>query len=131
MQSILIGYGVTSLQFDRCSVVRRLCRRAVVCKSRIKRDEGRHDRGVDGRYRGVRNRHSDTHGRGLRDMNKLTTIIVSASVGLVIGMTGVAGASAKPGLGSAKPKYTQQQMNKCAGAVMAADEIISGGDKSK
>lgn len=64
-------------------------------------------------------------------MNKITTAIISAAVGLVIGMTGVAGASAKPGLGSAKPKYTQQQMNKCAGAVMAADEIISGGDKSK
>lgn len=63
-------------------------------------------------------------------MNKITTAIISASVGLVIGMTGVAGASATPGLGSAKPKYTQSQMNRCAGAVMAADEIISGGDKS-
>ena len=63
-------------------------------------------------------------------MNKITTAIISASVGLVIGMTGVAGASAKPGLGSAKPKYTQSQIFKCAGAVMAADEIISGGDKS-
>ena len=63
-------------------------------------------------------------------MNKITTAIISATVGLVIGMTGVAGASAKPGLGSAKPKYTQSQIFKCAGAVMAADEIISGGDKS-
>ena len=64
-------------------------------------------------------------------MNKITTAVISAAVGLVIGMTGVAGASAKQGLGSAKQKYTQQQMNRCAGAVMAADEIISGGDKSK
>lgn len=64
-------------------------------------------------------------------MNKITTAIISASVGLVIGMTGVAGASAKPGLGSAKPKYTQSQMNRCAGAVLHASEIIDGGDRSK
>ena len=64
-------------------------------------------------------------------MNKTMTIIVSAAVGTVIGMSGAAGAaSAAPGLGSAKPKYTQSQIFKCAGAVMAADEIISGGDKS-
>ena len=46
-------------------------------------------------------------------MNKTMTIIVSAAVGTVIGMSGAAGAaSAAPGLGSAKPKYTQSQMNK-------------------
>ena len=64
-------------------------------------------------------------------MNKITTAIISAAVGLVIGMTGIAGASAKPGLGSAKPKYTQQQMNKCAGAVLHADEFINGGERTK
>lgn len=64
-------------------------------------------------------------------MKKFMTIAVSAGVGMVIGMTGIAGASAAPGLGSAKPKFTQSQMYKCAGAVMQADEIISGGDKSK
>lgn len=64
-------------------------------------------------------------------MNKILTAAVSAGVGVTIGMTGVAGASAKAGLGSAKPKFTQSQVNRCAGAVMAADEIISGGDKSK
>lgn len=64
-------------------------------------------------------------------MNRLTTAIVAASVGLVIGMTGVAGASAKPGLGSAKPKYTQSQINKCAGAVLHADEFINGGERTK
>lgn len=64
-------------------------------------------------------------------LKKFMTIAVSAGVGMVIGMTGIAGASAAPGLGSAKPKFTQSQMYKCAGAVMQADEIISGGDKSK
>lgn len=63
-------------------------------------------------------------------MNKLTTIIVSASVGLVIGMTGMSGVSAKThGLSGGK-SYSQSQMYKCAGAVMEADAIINGGDKS-
>lgn len=66
-------------------------------------------------------------------LKKFMTIAVSAGVGMAIGMTGIASASASaaPGLGSAKPKFTQSQMYKCAGAVMQADEIISGGDKSK
>lgn len=64
-------------------------------------------------------------------MNKTMTIIVSAAVGTVIGMSGAAGAaSAAPGLGSAKPKYTQSQMNKCAGAVLHADEFINGGERT-
>ena len=64
-------------------------------------------------------------------LKKFITIAVSAGVGMVIGMTGIAGASAAPGLGSAKPKFTQSQMNKCAGAVLHGSEIIDGGDKSK
>ena len=63
-------------------------------------------------------------------MNKITTVIISAAVGVAIGMTGIAGASAAPGLGSAKPKYTQSQMNKCAGAVLHADEFINGGERT-
>lgn len=63
-------------------------------------------------------------------MKKLMTIAVSAGVGMVIGMTGIAGASAAPGLGSAKPKFTQSQMYKCAGAVMEADVFINGGERT-
>ncbi|MGR6088972.1 hypothetical protein ACU4IU_00250 [Brevibacterium sp. CSND-B09] len=63
-------------------------------------------------------------------MNKITTAIISAAVGVAIGMTGIAGASAAPGLGSAKPKFTQSQMNKCAGAVLHADEFINGGERT-
>lgn len=60
-------------------------------------------------------------------MNKFATIIVSATVGLVIGMTGLTAANAKQvGLGSANHTQT-----KCAGAVLHASEIIDGGDKSK
>ncbi|GAA1639150.1 hypothetical protein GCM10009700_27640 [Brevibacterium sanguinis] len=59
-------------------------------------------------------------------MNKIMTAAVSAIVGLSIGMTGIGAADAKP----AKPVYTKTQMNKCAGAVMEADAIINGGDKS-
>ena len=64
-------------------------------------------------------------------MKKFMTISVSSGVCMVIGMTRIAGASAAPGLGSAKPKVTQSQMNKCAGAVLNGSEIIDGGDKSK
>lgn len=63
-------------------------------------------------------------------MNRIATTVIAATVGLVVGMSGVAGASAKPGLGSAKPKYTQSQMNRCAGAVLHADEFINGGERT-
>lgn len=64
-------------------------------------------------------------------MNKLTTTIVAASVGLVIGMTGMSGVSAKThGLSGGK-SYSQSQMNKCAGAVLHADEFINGGERTK
>lgn len=63
-------------------------------------------------------------------MNKTMTIIVSAAIGTVIGMTGAAGAANAAGLGGTSLKYSQTQMNKCAGALMEADAIINGGDKS-
>lgn len=63
-------------------------------------------------------------------LKKFMTIAVSAGVGMVIGMTGIASASAAPGLGSAKPKFTQSQMYKCAGAVMEADVFINGGERT-
>lgn len=62
-------------------------------------------------------------------MKKFATIAVSATVGLVIGMAGVGGAAAA-GLGGTSLKYSQDQMNKCAGAVMQGDIFINGGERT-
>lgn len=59
-------------------------------------------------------------------MNKILTAAVSAGVGFTIGMTGLNAAEAKP----PRPVFTKTQVYKCAGAVMEADAIINGGDKS-